>query len=58
MKVLNECNVYMASVRWRACGGQPQQTEWETSSAVALHGAELWLSDDVMRFGQATDHVV
>ncbi|CAL8389658.1 unnamed protein product [Boreogadus saida] len=37
---------------------QPQQTEWETSSAVALQGAELQLSDDVTRFGQATDRVV
>ena len=48
----------MASAWWRVCGGQPQQTEWETSSAVALQGAELWLSDDVTRFGQATDRVV
>ena len=44
--------------RRRVCGGQPQQTEWETSSAVALQGAELWLSDDVTRFGQDTEVVV
>ena len=31
---------------------------WETSSAVALQGAELRPSDDVTRFGQATDRLV
>ena len=41
MKVLDEFIVCMASAWWRVCGGQPQQTEWETSSAVALQGAEL-----------------
>ena len=55
-KVLNECNVFMASAWWLVCRGQPQQTEWETSSAVALQGAELRPSDDVTRFGQATWH--
>ncbi|CAL8284380.1 unnamed protein product [Gadus morhua 'NCC'] len=36
MKVLNEYNVFMALAWWLVCRGQPQQTEWETSSAVAL----------------------
>ena len=49
---------YMTLAWWQACRGQPQQTEWKTSPVVALQGAELWPSNDVTRFGQATDRVV
>ena len=58
MKVLHLYNVFMALAWWLVCRGWPQQTEWETSPAVALQGAELRPTDDVKRFGQASDRLV